>query len=244
MKAFLLAAGLGTRLRPLTDHTPKCLVPIGDMPLMGLWLTRLYACGVRDVLINTHHLAEKVVAFLETWPEKRLRIETRHEPKLLGSAGTLLENESFVKNEDTFLIVYADNLCNYDLTRLAAAHGENQKRGAQLTMALFEAPNPSACGIATLNDEGRITDFQEKPPSPTSSLANAGIYAAGPEFLPVLKRHQCGPPYDLGLHVLPHMKETLFGLPMAGYLRDIGTPEALDAAQRDWPPASRRTHGF
>ncbi|MDY0161819.1 nucleotidyltransferase family protein [Desulfobotulus sp.] len=244
MKAFLLAAGLGTRLKPLTDHSPKCLAPIAGTPLMAIWLDHLHTCGVREILINTHHLAEKVEAFVRAWPQQNLRIRTVHEPELLGSAGTLLQNEAFVEGEKNFLIVYADNLCNFDLRRLARAHGENRKKGGLLTMALFTAPCPSACGIAVLNAQGLVTDFAEKPENPLSSLANAGIYAAGPEIFTSLRSHASHRPYDFGLHVLPHMTGKMYGLPMEGYLRDIGTPDALAAAQREWPLASRRSHGL
>ncbi|TWI77263.1 mannose-1-phosphate guanylyltransferase [Desulfobotulus alkaliphilus] len=235
MKAFLLAAGLGTRLRPLTNHTPKCMVTIGEKPLLGIWLNHLALCGIREVLINTHHLADRVADFLDSWPKDILKIHPVHEPFLLGSAGTLLANRDFIHGKENFLIVYADNLCNYRLSKLLQAQQANRERGALLTMALFKASDPSSCGIAELDATGCITGFEEKPEKPVSNLANAGIYAASPEIFTFLKAGSEGhQPYDIGQHLLPRITGKMYGLPMEGYLRDIGTPESLEIARREW----------
>ena len=92
-RALLLAAGLGTRLRPLTMQTPKCLVPIGGEPLLGHWLRKLELAGCDSVLVNTHYLAEQVKAFLQSWQSPRMNVSSVHEPELLGTAGTLLANQ-------------------------------------------------------------------------------------------------------------------------------------------------------
>ena len=95
LRALLLAAGLGTRLRPFTLHTPKCLMPIGSEPLLGRWLRQLEAADCESVLINTHYLADQVELFLEQRAPTTMRVQTRYEPELLGTAGTLLTNRSF-----------------------------------------------------------------------------------------------------------------------------------------------------
>ena len=94
-RALLLAAGLGTRLRPITLHTPKCLVPIKGEPLLGHWLRKLEIAGCDSVLINTHYLADQVEAFLKGWQSSTMVVQTVHEPQLLGTAGTLLANQAF-----------------------------------------------------------------------------------------------------------------------------------------------------
>src|ERR671933_1076253 len=117
MKAFLLAAGLGTRLRPVTDTVPKCMVEVGGRPMLDIWLDALAKAGVDEVLVNTHHLpgvVEAHVAGRSGPPAVRLS----HERVLLGSAGTLLANKDFVAGEDMFLVVYADNLTDFDLAHL------------------------------------------------------------------------------------------------------------------------------
>lgn len=227
MKAFLLAAGLGTRLRPITDTTPKCLVPVNGRPLLSWWFSLLEKHGVSDVLINLHHLPEKVQAYVEQYSGP-LHVQLVMEETLLGSAGTLSANREFVANEEQFLIVYADNLTNVDLGELLAY---NRKHPAPLTVGLFRAENPKACGIAKLDTEGRIVDFTEKPEHPRSNLASAGMFVAQPELLEYLR--PVSSPYDFGGHVMPSLVGKMNGMLLNGYLRDVGTHESLQAAERE-----------
>src|SRR5438552_6352658 len=121
MKAVLLAAGRGTRLKPLTDSVPKCLLPIAGRPLLEYWLLLLARHGVTEVLINLHHLPDAVRRFLARSPHGP-PVRTVHEPVLLGSAGTLWANRDWVSGEEEFLIACADNLTNADLGSLMRAH--------------------------------------------------------------------------------------------------------------------------
>lgn len=229
MKAFLLAAGLGTRLRPITDSITKCLVPIAGRPLLAWWIDHLERHGVDEVLINTHHLPEGVERWVAGYTGP-VRIHLAFEPELLGSAGTLHAQKWFVEGERDFYILYADNLTDVDLGELLRRHRE---RPAVLTMGLFHAENPSACGIVTLDEEGRIVEFEEKPEHPKSDLASAGIFVASPElFQYVDPASIC--PYDFGTHVIPHLEGLMNGLLVHGYLRDVGTHENLLKAERDW----------
>jgi len=95
-KAFLMAAGLGTRLQPLTDKIPKCLLPIGEMPLLQIWFELLSQHGVDQVLVNTHWQHKKVEQFLESWENTSLKAMSYYEPELLGSAGTIFINREWV----------------------------------------------------------------------------------------------------------------------------------------------------
>lgn len=238
MKAFLLAAGLGTRLRPYTDSTPKCLMPVCGRPLLGIWLDLLESHGVTEVLVNTHHLPEKVDGFLEYEHKKNNKsiiVKTVYEEKLLGSAGTVLANRKFITGSDPFVIAYADNLTNADISGMLRYHAENRGTGSVLTMGLIRAPEPKRCGIATLNDEMFITDFIEKPENPSSDLANCGIYVtdAGlfnyfPDRLP-----DSGI-IDFGFDIFPVLKGKMKGFIIDGYLRDIGTVESYHAACDEW----------
>ena len=94
-RALLLAAGLGTRLRPITLDTPKCLVTIDGEPLLGRWLRNLELAGCESALINTHYKAQQVEAFIRSWKSSKMTLQTVHEPELLGTAGTLMANEEF-----------------------------------------------------------------------------------------------------------------------------------------------------
>jgi len=233
MKAFLLAAGLGTRLRPLTDTTPKCMLPIGDRPLLDIWLDALAKAGVDEVLVNLHHLAHVVRSHLAARSgPPAVRLVEEHE--LLGSAGTLRANRGFVAGEEMFLAVYADNLTDFDLEVLVDAHRDG---GAIATLSLFRSPRPRECGIVDVQD-GRVVGFVEKPADPRGDLANAGMYAFHPAVLDLIDGP---PPRDIGYHLLPRLVGRARAVTLDGcFFVDIGTPAALQRARDEWQggPAS------
>ncbi|HTW08221.1 MAG TPA: nucleotidyltransferase family protein [Acidimicrobiales bacterium] len=231
MKAFLLAAGLGTRLRPLTDRLPKCMLPIQGTPLLGIWLDAFAGAGVDEVLVNLHYLPEVVVDYLSrrTGPPT---VRTTFEPELLGSAGTLLANQAWVAAETMFLACYADNLTDFDLRRLADAH---MSQGGPATLTLFRTDQPRSVGIVELDDYGLVTAFTEKPAHPSGDLANAGMYAFSPS---VLDHIDGTAPLDIGYNLLPKLVGKARGLVLDCYFRDIGTPESYHKAKQDW---KRRT---
>jgi mannose-1-phosphate guanylyltransferase len=231
VKAILLAAGLGTRLRPLTDRVPKCLVPIAGRPLLSYWMTLFERHGFSDVLLNVHHLPEQVREFVRRMASP-VRVTLFEEPQLLGSAGTVAVNRAWVADGDPFLIAYADNLTNVNLGRLMGAHA---RRSPLLTMALFRTSEPSRCGIAELTDEpnaGAILSFEEKPRRPKSNLANAGLYVTDAR---ILDRIPSRLPADFGHDVLPGLVGEMRGhvLTADERLIDVGTRESYDLAQRE-----------
>lgn len=224
-KALLLAGGLGTRLRPITDATPKCLVEIEGRPLLDYWFETLEDAGIRDVLINTHHLPEQVRQFIAERNLRGFRAVETFEAKLLGSAGTIAANSDWAGDADDVVIVYADNLSDVDIGGLLAAH---RAHGDPVTMLLFRAPNPSACGIAELDGDGRVVNFEEKPAKPKSDLANAGVYVVTGAAWREIARMRA---FDLGFDVLPRFVGRMCGHVHRGYHRDIGDHEALGAAR-------------
>lgn len=232
MKAFLLAAGLGTRLRPITDSTPKCLVEVGGRALLDIWLDALAKAGVDEVLVNTHHLASAVeehAARRTTPPVVRLAFE----PTLLGSAGTMVANRDFVAGEQLFLAINVDNLTDFDLGVLIDEH---RAAAGIATLTLFHAAHPSACGIVDLAPDGRVVGFVEKPSSPRSDLANAGMYAFAPAVLDEIPARA---PCDIGYDLLPKLVGRARAITLDGcYFADIGTPAALDLARREWSGGS------
>ncbi|WP_323100891.1 nucleotidyltransferase family protein [Intrasporangium sp. YIM S08009] len=234
MKAFLLAAGLGTRLRPLTDSVPKCLVQVDGTPLLDLWMEALAAAGVTEVLVNLHHLPEQVERHLARRPQP-LAVRTVFEPTLLGSAGTLLHNREFVAGEELFLAVNADNLTDFDLRLLVEA----QRSGSALaTLALFRAPDPTRCGVVEVRD-GVVASFEEKPQHPRGDLANAGLYAFSPDVIDLVRQPL---PRDLGGDLLPLLVGRAHALSIGdAYFIDIGTPDALARAEREWARLRRGT---
>jgi mannose-1-phosphate guanylyltransferase len=229
-KALVLAAGRGTRLAPLTDRIPKCLVEIDGRPLLDYWLDALEACAVTDVLVNTHHLPEPVRSFLAHAREKRpFAIHESYEPELLGSAGTIGHNASFVSKDELCLIVYADNLSTVDLGALVAFHLSHED---PCSMLLFHTSRPRECGIATLDDAGRIVEFTEKPEAPASDLANAGVYVVDGALYAEIAAMGA---FDIGFDVLPRLVGRMRGYAFEGFHLDIGNLEALERARREAP---------
>lgn len=234
MKAFLLAAGIGSRLRPLTDTVPKCMLPIDGIPLIDIWLDAFGRAGVTEVLINLHHLPDIVAEHLES-REPFPHVHAVFEPELLGSAGTLLANRTWVEAEESFLVCNADNLTDFDLGLLIDAHGRG---GAVATCTVFRSDEPWRCGIVELDAAATIVSFTEKPARPVTNLANAGIYAFHPSVLDSVSRP---PPSDIGYHLLPHLVGRARALTVDGYFRDIGTPESYRLAQQEWNSRAVRT---
>ncbi|MEQ9407451.1 MAG: nucleotidyltransferase family protein [Fuerstiella sp.] len=226
-KAVLLAAGLGTRLRPITDSVPKCLVPINGRPLLDYWFDALRAAEITDVLINTHHLRDQVVEFIEHKNQDGFAVQESWEPELLGSAGTIHANRNWCQNADDCLIVYADNLSNVNLLQFLEFHRSHHD---PFSMLLFRTDVPKSCGIATLDSEQRITEFIEKPEQPSSNLANGGVYAvAADAWREIADRNA----FDLGFDVLPTFVNRMKGWPFDGFHLDIGSHQNLERANRE-----------
>jgi mannose-1-phosphate guanylyltransferase len=229
MKAFLLTAGLGTRLHPITHTLPKCLVPIAGKPLIDWWFLSMQKAGVTEVLINLHHLPDMVMEHVNSL-DTNIKVEFSYEPILLGSAGTLVANKAFVANETSFFIFYGDNLTNTSLSNLYDFHVA-QPHG--FTMALFETNNPGGCGIVSLNEQFTITHFEEKPAHPVSNLANAGLYVASPAVIDIIDGTKT--PADIGFDLLPLLVNKMSGYKINDYLIDIGTHKNLEKARQEFP---------
>ncbi|MBU1659459.1 nucleotidyltransferase family protein [bacterium] len=230
MRALLLAAGEGTRLRPLTLRTPKCLVPIKGKPLLHYWLENLSGAGVDEFLINTSYLAKQVESFVNHSKFKDA-ITLTHEEKLLNTGGTLLANEAFFQNE-AFMLVHADNLCFCDFKAFMDAHAKRPK-GCEITMMTFKTDNPSACGIVEPDKEGVVQKFYEKVQNPPSNLANGAVYICERgviEFIKSLGKKEA----DFSLDVLPAYMGKINTFLNDVYHRDIGTPESYAQAELEY----------
>jgi mannose-1-phosphate guanylyltransferase len=229
MKAFLLAAGHGTRLRPVTDRVPKCLVPIGGVPMLRIWLDLCAAHGVTDVLINVHSYADTIRDFLARDNGNGVSVRISEEPVLLGSAGTLAANRDWVAGESSFWVLYADVLTNADLSQMLAFH---RARGQLATLGLYRVPDPARCGIVKLDSAGIIYEFVEKPKVPASNLAFTGLMLATPAVIDLVPPQE---QVDIGSHLLPRLVGRMAGYTIDSYIMDIGTLENYQAAQRSWP---------
>jgi len=228
VKGFLLAAGVGSRLRPLTDVIPKCLVPIRGTPLLGIWLQWCAMYGIDEVLLNSHAHSERVRGFLDAYAGP-VRVTLTYEPELLGSAGTLHVNRQFVAAEQEFAVLYADVLTNCRFDRLVDFH---RMRHAPVTLGTYRVPNPRLCGIISTDAAGKVTEFVEKPAHPKADTAFTGVLIGGPALLTRVPERV---PADIGFDVLPKLVGEMFALPIAEYVFDIGTMAKYEQAQLDWP---------
>jgi mannose-1-phosphate guanylyltransferase len=232
VKAFLLAAGIGSRLRPITDTVPKCMVTIDERPMLDIWLDAFDRAGVDEVLVNLHHLPDVVRRHLAARVGRPF-VRLVFEPELLGSAGTLAAHRDWVAGEEFFLACNADNLTDFDLRELI---DEQRAAGPVATLTAFHSQNPSAGGVLEVDDGGWVTGFAEKPAHPVSDLVNAGMYAFRADVLDGIGR----PPADIGYDLLPRLVGRARAVPVEGYFRDIGTPEAYRRARQEWPARALR----
>jgi len=240
MKALLLAAGLGTRLRPLTETTPKCLVPIQGKPLMAYWLDLLLPKYVTQVLVNTHYLPQAVQDFIQAsrW---RQAVTLVHEEALLGTGGTVLKNRAFLE-DGPFLLAHADNLTRFDVPAFLAAHARRPP-GVELTMMTFDTDTPQSCGIVEQDAEGRVVAFHEKVANPPGTRANAAVYVMEPSVIPFLASFG-KEIIDLSTEVLPHYLGKMQTFHNADYHRDIGTLESLRLAEMEFTLPSSSRHAL
>lgn len=230
MRALLLAAGLGTRLRPITNTVPKCMVPIHGKPLLGYWLDLLLNDGVEQILINTHYLPESVRCFVETsaW---RSYVRMVHEEHLLGTGGTVLKNRDFSEGQP-LMVVHADNLTRFNPLEFIAAHA-NRNKACVMTMMTFDTDAPQSCGIVELDTDGVVQAFHEKVANPPGTRANAAVYIFEPsvvDYIASLEKDFC----DISTEVLPNFIGRIQTFHNTDYHRDIGTLESLALAELEF----------
>lgn len=229
MNALLLAAGNGTRLRPLTLNTPKCLAPIRGYPLLGVWLSLLQrGPQPNSCWINLHYLSDKVEAFLQSQVGKiSYPIHLFREDELLGTAGTLKALLPQLLGED-LLLAHADNLSWFSLRSFLTAH-QNRPQNTELTMMIFETDHPQSCGIVEFDQMGVLRVFHEKVESPPSNLANGAVYLISPEGLERIESLR--DMTDFSSQIIPEFLGQIYCWQNKVYHRDIGCLQSLNIAQ-------------
>jgi len=226
VRAILLAAGLGKRLRPITDNTPKCILPIKGQPLLEIWLSRLKKAGIGPCLINTHYLAKQIEDFVEA-SFYRNQVKLVNEFELLGTAGTLIANLDFFQNEDG-LLIHADNYCLADFIAFKKAH-INRPPECLMTMMTFRTNLPSSCGIVELDNRNVVIGFHEKIINPPGNLANGAVYILSAELLKRLSNDLCAAT-DFSTEVLGQLVGQIYSYETTELFIDIGTPETYAQA--------------
>lgn len=229
MKAMILAAGEGTRLAPLTEHRPKPILPVLNRPHLSHTLTLLKGHGIDEAVVNLHHRARRMVETLGDGSPWGVSLTYSMEESLLGTAGAVKRAERHF--EAPFLVLYGDNLFDFDIMALIREH---ESKGADCTIGLFRAPDPTAAGLVETNGAGRVLRFVEKPPpgQVRTDWANAGIYILDPALIRTIPADG---PSDFGHHLFPRWIEEgvrIQARPIAGLIQDIGTPAGYLAAHR------------
>jgi NDP-sugar pyrophosphorylase family protein len=232
MKAFILAAGLGTRLRSLGLDVPKVMVPIGGKPLLEHHLELFKRQGIREFIVNLHYLPEKITDYFGDGSKFGVSIMYSREPELLGTAGAVKKMEMELR-DGPFIVFYGDNLVHVDFGPLLEFHRVHQ---AQATVALFASPEPWTGGVVETDSDGRVLRFVEKPDRKqiSTNLISAGILVVGPQVLDVIPAGQF---YDFGRDVFPKLLaecRPVYAMEPKAYIQDVGTPERLAKAQRDF----------
>jgi len=230
MKGMILAGGLSTRLYPLTLALPKPLVPVLDKPVVGHVIEYLKRFGVDDIVINVHYYPEVVRAYVGDGSAWGVHVDYLHETQLMGSAGAVRQVAD--RFAGTFVVIGCDDVTDIDLRAAVAFH---QERRAEATIVLADVDDVSQYGAVIVDADGRIVEFQEKPPKGTerSNLANTGVYIFEPELLRRI------PPmtfYDFGKQVFPELLAAggaFYGMQQHAYWCDIGTPGEYRRVHRD-----------
>jgi NDP-sugar pyrophosphorylase family protein len=233
-RAFILAGGKGTRLRPITYEIPKPLVPLQGKPILEHVIDLLRLYDVRDIVLSIGYLGEKVKEYFHD--EKRLGVKMTfvEEQEELGTGGPLRLARQFLR--DTFIMVNGDNLISIDLYKMYQAHCENR---ATATIALTTVDDPSSYGVAVL-EGNKIIKFIEKPrkEDAPSKLINTGLYILEPSVVDLVPE---GGYSSIEKDVFPRIAEKgeLYGYMFSGQWFDTGTPERYEKALKEWRGISR-----
>ncbi len=230
MKAMVLAAGLGERMRPLTEEVPKPLLPIANRAVMSYILEHLARHGFTEVIANLHYRPQDIVEYFGDGSRFGVNLSYTHEEKLWGIAGGVRRCRDFFEGE-TFLVIGADDLTDMDLGALVAAH---RRVGAVASIGLAEVEETSQYGIVVTDGEGRIERFVEKPKGEVPSrTANTQIYLFESGVFDFIPPNRV---YDFGFDAFPAMVAEgvpFYGFSLPGYWRDIGSVGDYLAAHVD-----------
>ncbi len=231
MKAMILAAGLGTRLRPLTNTIPKPLLPIAGTPLIVWNLLLLKRHGFHQVVINLHYLGPMIEQALGDGSKFGMRIIYSHEPIILGTGGGIKKAEPYFSGEPV-LILNADTLVELDLEALLDFH---RSRGAVATLVLREDPEADRWGVVEVGEQDRILRITGRGVREAATIARrmfAGIHILHPRLLQQVPKGVASSiidPYVVAIE----RGEPVLGYDLQGYWSDIGTPERYTHAEQD-----------
>ncbi len=236
MKAMVLAAGQGTRLRPLTDARPKALVPVRGRPMIEYSLLLLRHYGISDIVINLHHHGEQIETRLGNGNHLGLQISYSIEPELLDTGGGLLKAKPFLQN-DTFIVINTDVLIDLHLDQLLKFHKEQE---AAATLVLRPDRDADQYGSMDMDEDGRICRFLEtsKPVhshGPIRKLMFTGVQVLEPKVFDYMDTGMTAHKFSTTRETYPRMLsdgQPLYGFCFDGFWQDLGTAERIQEAER------------
>lgn len=237
MKAMILAAGLGTRLRPLTNDIPKPLLPVGGQALICHHLQRLKKSGITDVFINVHYLGDKIIEALGKGDRFGMKITYSKEPDLLGTGGGIKKIQSAL-GAGPFLVLNADILVSLDLKKLVSFH---QEKGGFATLVLREDAKVDTYGVIAVDGQDQVRDIlgkvrriaERKEECEIRRLMFTGIHVMETEVLDYIPPGQFYSIIDAYIEML-RLDKKIAGYLMDGYWNDIGVPDRYEKANRDF----------
>ncbi len=230
MKAMILAAGLGTRLRPLTDDRPKALVEVAGRTMLDLTLARLRAVEIREVIVNAHHFADMIVEYLKANDNFGMRIEVSREPVLLDTGGGLKKAGHFFANSEGSLLVHnVDVISTIDLRRMVQFHVGNR------ALATLAVQSRESSRYLLFDEQGRLCGRRSSEGEPdvhVQELAFCGVHVVSPGLFAKMTEEGAFSIIDCYLRLAGKEKIVAFRADEY-YWRDLGTPEKLRRAAQD-----------
>jgi len=231
MNAVIIAGGKGIRLGKITKETPKPMIKIGNLPILGHQLKHLKEYNIKNVIILTGYLAE----IIENYVQKNnfgLNVTCLKSNLELGNADRVKLAEKYLSND--FLVFYGDVMVDIDIERFIAFH---KKKGGAATLAIHPNDHPHDSDLVEIDENQRIIAFHPKKKHPRyyQNLVNAGIYILSPRIFKYIGA-QTGKELDFGKNIFPGLikKEKIFGYNTPEYMKDMGTPERLKQVEKDY----------
>lgn len=241
-KGMILAAGMGNRLRPLTEWLPKPLLCVANTPVMLQGIFRLREAGISGIGANVSYMGKEIQKALGDGSTHGVNLTWSEETELLGTAGGMKRLEPFLR-DDLIVLIAGDAMLDIDLNPIIRFHRE---KGAVATIGTLHVDDCSQYGVVATREDGRIIKFQEKPAPGTeiSNYANTGIYVFGPQVFDMIPAETF---FDFAHDVFPIiLTENLpfYAYPVNGYWTDIGSPKAYLQANMDYLAGFVRTAGL
>jgi NDP-sugar pyrophosphorylase family protein len=246
MRAMVFAAGYGTRLGPATDKLPKALIPVAGRPMIEYPLLLLKHYGIDEIIVNLHHLGEKIEAYLQDGAKLGLKVSYSREKELLDTGGGLLQAKAFLR-DGPFVVVNSDVLIDLPLAEAIEAH---RRTNATATLVLRQDTEADRYGAIQISADRRVQRFlsHERPgigaAGPLAKYMFTGVQVLDPKIFDFMAE-EAASPFGITKVTYPKMVRegaALYGFPFGGFWQDLGTPERIKAAEEKLASGEVKLH--